>query len=214
MYFCLDEAQADIDAQIRTVDGTVSLLKLWARRFFFGKSRRAKYSPVSYSGTSLSTEEAVKAVKYGGFTRQSDEDGSSHTSDCEIFSNFPAIRGEEQLKEVIKEHGMTMIEQSGKEAIEMIVEHARPFYGRPAWSIRYLEHVNAVLPADSLSSLSASALREKMAKAADDAMKEVKGDLKNRLHQLHDQGLEKLMEDLCRVAVWSDLLDGPKPFFG
>ena len=103
---------------------------------------------------------------------------------------------------------MTMIEQSGKEAIEMIVEHARPFYGRPAWSIRYLEHVNAVLPADSLNSLSASALQEKMAKAADDAMKEVKGDLKNRLHQLHDQGLEKLMEDLCRVVVWSVLVLG------
>lgn len=34
MCFCLDESQADIDAQIRTVDGTVSLLKLWARRFF------------------------------------------------------------------------------------------------------------------------------------------------------------------------------------
>ena len=46
--------------------------------------------------------------------------------------------------------------------------------------------MNAVLPADSLSSLSASALREKMAEAADDAMKKVKGDLKNRLQQLHD----------------------------
>lgn len=178
MYFCLDEAQADIDAQIRTVDGTVSLLKLWARRFFFGKSRRANYSPVIYSGTLLGTEEGVKAVKYGGFTRQSDEDGSTHTSDCEIFLNFPAIRGEEQLKEVIRKHGMTMIEQSGKEAIEMIVEQPRPFYGRPAWSILYLEHVNAVLPADSLSSLSASALREKKAKAADDAMKKVKETLR------------------------------------
>ena len=51
-----------------------------------------------------------------------------------------------------------------------------------------------------------------MAKAADDAMKEVKGNLKNRLHQLPDQGLEKLIEDLCRVVVWSDLLDRPKPF--
>ena len=95
----------------------------------------------------------------------------------------------------------------------MIVEHARPFYGRPGWSIRCLEHVNAVLSPGSSSSLSASALREKMAKAADDAIKEVKGDLENRLHQLQDQGLENLMEELCRVVVWSDLLDRPKPFW-
>ena len=86
MYFCLDEAQADIDAQIRTVDGTVPLFRLWARNLSaFNYSTLPLRSPLIYSGTSLSTKEAVEAVKYGGYNRQSDEDGSSHTSDCQVF---------------------------------------------------------------------------------------------------------------------------------
>jgi hypothetical protein len=74
---------------------------------------------------------------------------------------------------------------------QSIVEHTRPLYGRPAWSVRYLEHVKATLSGDLSSSTFVSPPREDVKRAADDAMNEIKGDLRNRLHLLQRKGIGK-----------------------
>lgn len=44
-------------------------------------------------------------------------------------------------------------------------------------------------------------------------MNEVKDTLKDRLQYLHRKGKNRLMKDLCRVVVWSDLTDRPTYFW-
>ena len=216
MYYCLDEAQGDIDTRIHTSDGTTSLLSVWAEELsaishnwgLIGEKRYETIHPLIYSGTSLRTTDAVKAISFEGHLPH-----FSGWRECCVLSSFPLIRDDEQFKTAMSKHGLRDVvqggEKDGKVLLGLIVQHAKPLYGRPAWSVRYLERVKRLLRQDCAEGMMEEIFRE----ASNETVNEVKDNLKERLQELHLEGQNRLVEDLCRVVVWSDLTDRPTHFW-
>jgi hypothetical protein len=216
LYYCLDEAQSDIDTQIRTSDGTISLLRLWAQALSTethgpGAFRFAAIPPLVYSGTSLRTTDAVNAVKYGGLTYKP---WFGRQKECCVFSSFPVVRDDEQFKTAMSKHGLGDLVQNEDEdmkaRLNLIIQHAKPLYGRPGWSVLYLKRVKEILRQDSTE----GSTNEEIEKASNKTVNEVKRNLKDRVQALHLKGETRVMEDICRVVVWSDLTDRPTHFWG
>ncbi|MCJ1430206.1 hypothetical protein MMC29_008123 [Sticta canariensis] len=204
-HYCLDEAQGDIDTLIQTFDHTVSLLTAWSETlsdatFFWGrrsllKGQRTKLGtkihPQIFSGTSLRTTDAIKAITFEPYRTY-----SFNSKEYYVFSSFPVIRDDEQFKIAMSKHGLQKLVQSGikdrKVLLEPIVQHARPLYGRPAWSVWYLKKVENRLQDDSAE----DSTEEKIRNASNETGK-----------------TNSILEDLCRVVVWSDLTDRPTHFW-
>lgn len=99
--------------------------------------------------------------------------------------------------------------------LETIVEQAKPLYGRPAWSVWYLEKVKAIVHPEKskIAERDGQSLCADVERAAKNTVDEVKGDLRDRLNKLQCGGTERLMETLCKIVVWSDLSDRPTIFW-
>ena len=212
-YYCVDEAQGDIDTLIQTPDYTISLLTLWAEelsqisiswgKIQFGKKLSTRIHPLIFSGTSLRTTNAIKAIKF-----ERNFPFFNNWRECCVFSTFPLVRDDEQFKTAMSEHGLQDLVQNVP--LELIVEHAKPLYGRPAWSVWYLKNVKRILrdkPAEDLT-------EEEIKNASNETVNKVKDNLKFRLRELDLEGkTNSIVEDLCRVVVWSDLTDRPTHFW-
>ncbi|PMD13487.1 hypothetical protein NA56DRAFT_694828 [Hyaloscypha hepaticicola] len=211
LYFCLDEAQADLTTEVCMSGHKVSLLNVWAWGLtgsidsLHERWKTKKLEPLIISGTSLRTTEAVEAVKNDGWPITLPvnlRETKSH-----VFSTFPAIKNSTQFIEAMQKHGLGNLVQfsngSATYPLNLILEHAIPLYGRPRWSVQYLERIKALPNGPNF--------QEGIRNAAANTMAEVREDLQNRLRRLQDSA--RLMEDLCRVTVWGDLLDRPTPFW-
>jgi hypothetical protein len=205
LYFCIDEVQADLEIEIPSSSGPLSLVSHWRKclssaiSILFGYEDKDK-RPLIFSGTSLKTSQVVSAINAG--------DELAHIPDpdeCAIFSDFPAIKNDRDFYQVMQKHQIRESEHFF-DVEQTILEHSRPLYGRAGWSARYLEAVGSIL-----SSETASVFKKRIRKAARDTAIEIRDDLQGRLHQLSD-GV-KLMDHLCDVVIWSDILDCPTAFY-
>jgi hypothetical protein len=139
LYFCLDEAQADVDLEIPNPSGSISLLSHWIRKLDDYSRRLSKphekVRPLIVSGTSLKTKEVINAITNGGqLPHIPDPD------ECAVVSTFPAVKDDNQFLQVMVKQGMVRLRRD-TDLCTTILEHARPLYGRAGWSARYLQNV-------------------------------------------------------------------------
>lgn len=165
LYYCVDEAQDDIDTQLDTGLATHSLLSMWALAIDNTSWLSKKIKPlIIYSGTSLRTTEAVHAVGNRETMAWGVTSRSYDSKECSIFSSFPTVRDDKQFETVMSKHGwqqeVESKDKSMKALLKLIVQHAKPLYGRPGWSVRYLKNLREILPQDSTGDLTEDSKEE------------------------------------------------------
>jgi hypothetical protein len=231
LMICLDEAQSDLEVTGALTSGTESsLLSAWAAGFEISAACLGKIDlscATFYSGTSLRLQEAADNLQIAHYSFLKIRTSYDHRRSIEwrnfqrnerigrpfVISEYPLLTEAFQLETIIEELEVYTIigNTEAKQTLSrQLLRYWTPLKGRPGWSARYIKLVKSILSSKDVLSLSDTDLKNIVQHAANTTRGEIKQFLKDRLKQL--QRRTELIEDLCWVAIESDLLDEPKAF--
>lgn len=208
MYFCLDEAQVDLDFLISLHPKRKSLLAVWTT-ISRSRSEHSAEPTFVYSGTSLKVDETSNTLVSSQTPWGYREIDYSRPA---VIGDFPTLCNDTDFLTTMKRHGFGLNDQTSRwltrERLELIIRFARPLYGRPGWSVRYIHRIKKFARDQRRSSDWAKNI-EDISRAIQE---EVRRDLKARLQKLRQNHYLVVLQDLARVTVTSDLMDQPTAF--
>ena len=225
LYYCLDEAQADLNFTMTEGTESWSLLNIWANAFMDLFRTRHRSDPhleqlqglrisrpdsdISiFSGTSLKLKEAVSTIRdirtYSLIIEPNnwDVDEVYYLRQVTTVDDFRAIMEQSEL-------AATLSQQCSEVKAKIkakIIDCARVLFGRPRWSDIYLRNLNK-----NFSEPWNKDWETKINEIVERTCQNIRQDLTDRLNTLKARESNRkyydLMDDLCRVAVSQELLD-------
>ena len=226
LYYCLDEAQADSMQFVHRHDGQeLPLLQLWAQAFANSRRRVCRSAgnvgsrlgqplpkPLIYAGTSLEIKRVVDAVLSFGRPRcnQAEKLALMH-QDFE----FELIKDQQDFMSMMARHRTSILldencSEMRDELQNHIISQAKPLFGRPGWSVLFLEEVNKVLRGGPRGDISGRIMEIKayIEKSAKAVHSRIKSSLLARLRHLADtQKHDNLIRELLNNVIHSILED-------
>jgi hypothetical protein len=212
LYFCIDEAQCDLDEAVTDSLGvTTPMLGIELQCIFDQQAsfcQIPKPGNVFIAGTSLRLSEAtsvVQDIRLRGtfFSLRGVIPEPLVMADCKKHADYPLLATSEDFRKLLTQHGVSKKMQDPG-IIKIIEENSRPLRGRYRWSVRYIERLNRLVD----TKLTPEVIKIEAEKTA----KEAKDQLKERLEALQKKQHVRLLDQLCSVAIQSDLLGKPTIF--
>lgn len=199
-------------AEPRLVEGTSPMLHtelgcILERKFT--PYLKPRLQDIFIAGTSLRINEASSTIQAIVWW-DTDTQGASRIG-CKQHVDFPLLTTEEDFKRLLKQHDVRV----PKEYLTHVDECSVPLRGRYRWSVLYVDRLKLLQKEGwtpkairNTAEESMKEAKDQIKNAAEEAMKKAKDQLKARLIQLvRKQNQARLLDQLCQVAIQSDLLD-------
>ncbi|ERF73317.1 hypothetical protein EPUS_03150 [Endocarpon pusillum Z07020] len=202
LYYCIYEAQCDLEqCDFELVEKPIPMLRIELACIISNRLsayRKPEPKNIFIAGTSLRMNEASCIIQD---VKSYDEATYKYVmTGCKKHVDFPLLTTEEDFKRLLKQHDIRVPEGY----LTHVEKWSVPLRGRYRWSVLYIDRLKLL----QNGGWTPKAIENE----AQRTMREAKIQLQKRLEVLEKQNQTRLLDQLCQVAIQSDLLDKPTIF--